>query len=305
MKALCSMDLIYLVISMVTRVADFMMPLNPSLISKITAYTTAYLDRIIVQSAGASSIFLVVIIAVDRFVAICFPLWITSSVLTTHPRVFVIMTTIFNFLFMSPNFLRYKIVLYQNPVYNQTMWRTVDSDFKLHMSEFFRVHVIAGEVLYRYIVVGIVLVCNITTITYLWIAAKKRKKLTLASSTNQTQGKPKQEMKATRMLLGVATLFLFCVAPGVAQTLSTRINPDLYFYRKQHYLFLAITYLTSLLMKINSSANILIYYSLNSAFRSTFKHIFHIEKQAHKVTEESSQMAKSTQAKLASSPTNK
>ena len=245
--------------------------------SKIIAYSEQYVNAVR-MGAGGNTAILIVIISLERFVAICFPMMAERSLLNRYPLIAILLALPLNAAFLSFNFLAYDIISYYNPIHNTLMWRTTLSEFALR-GNFLKVYGPVAEVLYRILPVIIVLTCNISTVGRLHHAARARKFLT-ESQSQYTSPNTASEKQATRMLLGVAVLFLICITPGSIVGLIILLDPDWSYMAKEHFFFLALSQITGVLSKINSAANLVVYVMASRNFRDTLAYMLCCRKKA-------------------------
>ena len=276
LKALCAADFIYLTLSLYDHLVEYTFHINPRTLSQITAYGVKYVRPFTMCFAGTSS-FIVVVISIERLTAICFPLWAGSSGFNRYPGLPIGIAALLNVTVATISILCFQPVEYYDPSTNQMLWRIVRTPFAQN-GNFLKIFGIVAEVVYRLVAVILVMACNMCTVVTLYIASKRRKKLTqgVVPSTSSS------ESQATRMLLGVAFLFLFCVLPSFTRSLLGFLHPEW----KLAFLYRGISEVVNVLTKINSAANLVVYVLASASFRSSLINIIcHRETPAKPVTE--------------------
>ena len=90
-----------------------------------------------------------------------------------------------------------------------------------------------------------------------------------SSSTQTSSGMSSKEVALTKMLIGTSILFLICVFPNVVFRFAWLFLPELNVGRSQQNLFMVCLWVLDVVSWVNSSFNILVYYTMGSRYRAT------------------------------------
>lgn len=261
LTALCATDLIFLTTSLYESVLEYMQPYYPQSITMLQAYGRKFVQPI-TKGARASSSFLVVVIAMERFLAITYPLGANKSCFKRCPFVPITIVIACNIIFCTFIALSFEPV--QQP---DSTWKAFISSFA-KQGNFLKVYGIVAEVLYQLLPAFLVSSFNIGTISQLYIARRTRKAMSQGRPTGNAA-----DAQATRMLLGVAIFFNICVIPSFVLGLMRLIRPD-WRVGKERLLISTATLLGKLLSRINSSSNIFVFICTSGRFREIFISLF-------------------------------
>ncbi|KAK3106510.1 hypothetical protein FSP39_021445 [Pinctada imbricata] len=215
------------------------------------------------------SVWLVVLISIERFLAVSFPLKI--KIWVSKARMFIAVVTIYilTLASLSPIAAQYTTGTLHNPRTNSTTYFIKPSQFYFNNIDFLKIHnEIFGIAVFRYIPVILVILFNSVIMVSLQRRAKWRSKKSSLKSKDEAQA------KITRMLLIVSLVCLICTTPGAIFILYSQIDPDFVFMGKYHNFFLVISDMCMLLEVINSSANFVIYMLCNEQFYQVYKKMF-------------------------------
>ena len=296
LKALCISDVTYLTLALYGEVVEYFIPLNPELVSKIVAYGFPYYEITVMRGAVGMSTFLVVIISIERFIAVCFPFWVNKSVFCTRPSIPIYISLLIHVTIAALLAPCFDIVPYHDPLYDVTMWRNRYSAFATR-GNFLQIFSVVMEILYRGVSVCVVVLCSICTVVCIQIAAKRRQAMThsgTSKSSGTTTSAVSSEAQITRMLLGLALLFLICMLPSLFTGLLHTLNADWSIMGREHFMFLTVAKMSVLTSRINSAANIFVYVLSSRNFRTVLWTIFCIDKTGERVGKTAKRVTKST-----------
>ena len=213
------------------------------------------------------STLLVVMISVERLIAVAFPLQVRSLVTKTRMIVAVIACYIIPFAFCAGLPPQYTYTFIRGrPYISQTDFAKENVDSLKIYNEYFLV------ISLRYIPVIVVIILN--TLIIILFKRSRRFQTKNTGSSERELARQREDRKLTRMLLTVAIIFLICLLPGDAVLLIAGINTKFSFFGTYHNFFLAISDLSLLFEIINSSINFIIYMVLNKLFFETYKSLF-------------------------------
>ena len=99
------------------------------------------------------------------------------------------------------------------------------------------------------------------------------------SSSSTLSSISSQELALTKMLIGISLLFIVCVSPFVLLRFAWFFMPEMDVGCRHHNLYLTGLWIAEPFSFVNSSFNILVYYSMGSRYRETFWSLFRITTQ--------------------------
>ena len=213
------------------------------------------------------STLLVVLISIERMIAVAFPLKVRSLVTKSRMIAAVVMCYIIPFAFAAGLPPQYTYTFIQGrPYIAQTKFAKDNADTLKIYNEYFLV------ITLRYIPVILVIIFNTVIIVLFKQGRKFQQKSTVM--TDRDSARLQEQRKLTRMLLSVALVFLVCLLPGDIVLLISGINTKFSFFGTYHNFFLVISDVSLLFEIINSSINFIIYMLLNKLFYGTCKSLF-------------------------------
>ena len=99
------------------------------------------------------------------------------------------------------------------------------------------------------------------------------------SSSSTLSSISSQELALTKMLIGISLLFIVCVSPFALLRFAWFFMPEMDVGCRHHNLYLTGLWIAEPFSLVNSSFNILVYYSMGSRYRETFWSLFRITTQ--------------------------
>ena len=209
------------------------------------------------------STLLIVLISLERFLAVAFPLKIRQ--LVTIPRMVTAVVACYVITFAGiagiPPQYTYSY-LRGTPVISSTDFAIDNAKALKIYNEYFL------AIFYRYIPVAIVLLLNISIIFLL------RKSKQFKKSVAKGSERSDEQRKITRMLLTVAIIYLICLIPGDAILIASDVDNKFRFFGNYHNLFLIVSDISLLFELVNSSINFIIYMVLNKNFYAVYVSLF-------------------------------
>ena len=130
-----------------------------------------------------------------------------------------------------------------------------------------------------------VMIIMVTTATMI-IAMKIREAAAWRAEISSANGRSSsslssispQEVALTKMLIGIAVLFIVCVSPFALLRVVWLFLPEMDVGRRHHIIYLTGLWILKPFSLINSSFNIFVYYTMGSRYRETFWSLFKIKK---------------------------
>ncbi|VDI13700.1 Hypothetical predicted protein [Mytilus galloprovincialis] len=261
-------DLCFLITNM-TRKSSCLISLIDEYAEEIYTATIFGPLFFVITSFSRVSAWLVVLVSIERVIAVTFPLKIKVWVSKQRMIMAVIVIYILTFVFLSPIAFQYKVGSMFSRRTNTTSYFISTSEFYSSYEDILTVHnEILGTVLFRYLPVFLTMLFNLIIIINLQRRSLRRKAMT-SSKTDS-----KSEDKITRMLLIISAVCLICTTPGSLLLLVSRFVDGFEFFGKYHNIFVVFSDLSLLLSMINSSVNFIIYMVCNKQFSEAYTTIF-------------------------------
>jgi hypothetical protein len=275
LMTLCCLDLVFLVTSLFESAVEFAEPHHPKIISMLRAYDRQYIQAITKGSRSASC-FVVVIISIERFVAVTYPLAASKTCFSRLPGLPIILVVLLNAVFSL--FIVLCLDARKTP---DGMWTISLTQFAIK-NNFLKVYGTVAEVVTQLVPASLVSVFNLVTIVQLAIASNKRKAMSSSDSTSDAQ--------ATKMLLGVALLFNVCVLPSFIVGVTYLIRTDWRYTLPVK----SCSLVARLLSRLNSSLNIVVYVVASKRFLGVLQDLFRRGRGSDGSTKSSSEPTMST-----------
>ncbi|CAH1772990.1 unnamed protein product [Owenia fusiformis] len=229
-----------------------------------------------------TSVWLVVLVTVDRFVAVCFPLRAVSLCTIFRARVLCLSVFIMSIVYHIPMFFEWKMAWARNMCSRKFEYVLSFTD----TGENFYYQLIYGFILnlmFKNVVpILIVFILNIMLIRDLYRAKRARVEIQIGANTHS-----RQERDITMTLLSVSTILIICLIPRLAlkgmrlvlwipKTNEEKIaqfwSLEAYdnYYWSSNYLFIASVFS----MRANSAVNFFIYCIVRKGFLKELRVIF-------------------------------
>ena len=214
-----------------------------------------------------ASVWLTVILAVERYIAICHPL--RSMSMWTVNRAICISTTTFviSLIYRLPHFFKYKIVSFHDPCIQKSVpWHVLTS---LGTNDLFRdIYKWSDCVLLVILPFSALLFLNGCLIREIHRSTNYLR-YHLASDSNVQNIITSEEIKITFMLISVVVVFFICEAPYVTLNIVRQLKQEILFNE-----YRIMSYIVILLLCLRSSFNFIVYCWFSEKFWNTFKQTF-------------------------------
>ena len=233
------------------------------LANKIEQYSNLgfiYIDMVLTYTAT----YIIVIMAIERLMALVRPFSIKDSTLTKHPKKIVFLTLILNAIFLCPFPINFEVASYENDE-NRTEYYL---RYKLYAVEWMADYEFVHTFVHNYIPGSILLVVNVAIPIAFARILKRRSALKTTSSLSGHQ------TKITSAVMGITVLyFLFSIPDGFIKT-RAYFDRDYSFsgkYRLNFWLFVDIS---NLFTYLNAANDFVIYILVSDHYRTIFKEMY-------------------------------
>ena len=95
-----------------------------------------------------------------------------------------------------------------------------------------------------------------------------------SSSSSSSLSISPQEVALTKMLIGIAVLFIVFISPHVVFRLACFVFPEMDIGRRNQNVYISGVWILEICMNVNSSFNIFVYYTMGSRYRETVWALF-------------------------------
>ena len=255
-------DLLFLVI-LSTRLLDttFSHASNEyHLFAIYMTYANIFLNAFLI-----ASIWMTVMLAIERYIAICQPFIAARACTVLRARVMIVIIYTFSFLCRMPMFWEHKIESFTDPMTNKTIVYMVPSELmadKAYMNIYpWVVDAFISSVL-PFLLLLVLNVCLIVEVR----KSSQYIKANLLSVHDARSSIKREELQITIMLISVVIVFFICQAPYVIYTAVVSINRCILSDS-----FYTLRYMTMLLLTTKSAINFVLYCCFSEKFCQTLK----------------------------------
>lgn len=263
LMALAIADLLFLVL-LIPRLAE----------NQLEADTQSYYTYQIYAAYSAdignmcllASIWVTVMLALERYIAVCKPFLAAKLCSVSRARMFIVSIFVTAVLVRVVNFWQYKVHYYSNG--NVSVHFLKHTEFSYH--QFWHIYALLVDVFLASVIPFVILlVTNILLIQAVRRSTRylQRNQLAAPKSTSAVQ---REELQITIMLISVIIVFFICQAPYVIYVAIASMNKN-NMMTSGFFLFKDIT---MLLLTLKSAVNFILYCWFSERFRATLKRTF-------------------------------
>lgn len=222
---------------------------------------------IILTAFLMASVWLTVMLAIERYIAICHPLRAMGICTVARARGIIVFIYILSLLLRIPDFLKYEVRSFREPCLKKdVMFQDVSV---LAQNNTFRLVTSWVDcILLAILPFSLLLFLNICLISEIHRSTNYLR-YHMATDANVQTIITGEEIKITMMLISVVVVFFICEAPFVILGILKQLNPDTLFEN-----YNLLSYITILLLVLRSSFNFVLYCWFSEKFWNTFKKTF-------------------------------
>ena len=213
------------------------------------AYLYAFLIPIIQRISGVFTMFMLI----QRFVLVCFPFRVKQWCTPRNSFLPVVISVIFIFSYFVIGLFRYEIKMIFDSQRNATVPVRINTKFFNENKTFYDCWAVFGHVVIRGIPIITVAILSIVIIIRLYMLRELRSSMTI----NVTNAK--HEHQITRVLVVIAAVYVLTDTLGLVYLPIRYFSSTFGAYKKDHYLYFLLVYLSSLLSCCNAAMNFLVY----------------------------------------------
>ena len=217
---------------------------------------------------GNISSSLVVIMSVERFVAVACPLYVKSFVLERHPRRVIAVLLVVQIILRAPTVIWTGVSSRIDCATNSTIYYLEYREWSRDIV-FRRVLFYCLVVIDRLVPVLIVLCMNAGIL----ISLKRRPKLSVSHMRKDSSGSMEKN-KITVTLLVLSTFYLCTSIPNMAMYILVTLAPEFTLMSKEYYLYSVVINTQILIVVLNAANDFVIYILSSNRFRALFKEKF-------------------------------
>lgn len=259
--ALASADLMFLII-LTTTLGEYLFKRNDSAFYRYAIYVP--FATIFMQIFLMSSIWLTVVLAMERYLAICRPFYVPHICSIFGARVIIVIIYISAFICRMPNFWEYKI-MHAHDIYYITL-----TDFALSHHYQTVYHWIVDVVFTTILPFLFLLILNFRLI---WEVRKstayiQRNLIVTVNKANLTA--QKEELQITIMLISIVLVFFICQFPYVMYTAIVSTHK----FQLVSSGFMMFRYVAMMMLSLKAALNFILYCWFSEKFWVTLKRIF-------------------------------
>lgn len=226
-------------------------------------------SEIFLKMFNLASVWITVVLAMERFIAICYPYKAMLMCTVRRARWIVLSIYVASFLCQLPQFLKYKIVSSTNE-FNQISYNlhmTSVSNNKLYMI----IYAWVLEGLLGVIIPFLLILGLNTRLIYEIHKSTKYLQRQIGATCRASCAITSEQLKITTMLIGMCVVFLVCQAPYVVYNYLMSVKLTMFQGSRFYLVFMSISVL---LAALKSAVNFILYCWFSEKFWITFKRIF-------------------------------
>ena len=269
LMALAIADLLFLIILATTLVENQFAPDSKAIYMYqiYITYVVIFLDIFLM-----ASVWMTVMLAVERYIAICHPFVATRMCTITKARIIIPIIFFLMLLFRMSHFWEHKVVSFYDPSINTTLYYVQATDLSVNKVYLTISHVVVNAILTSALPFLLLTILNILLIREVRKSTEYFKRNMMVSQ-NSTSVVQREELQITIMLISVIIVFFICQAPYVTYTAVASIAN--FGATNQTLLFRSVAII---LLTIKSSVNFILYCWFSEKFWATLKRSFCLEK---------------------------
>lgn len=234
-------------------------------------YVFSIVSEPILFFIATCAIWMTVIIAFVRYVAVCHPFLTQRLCNKTNIWMVISMVMITAAIFHIPWFFTYKIV---KDSFNDQQWMLQETKLLQSKLYIFGYRTVFMDILVRGLLPMLILgYCNVRLLYTVYRQPCIDALAMAATNNNMHQSQMKEAKNVTKVIVSIISVYIISYFPGTINAIAQEINPKLSKLKcgtPGYYL----TFAFDALLVMNSCVNFIIYYVIRKSFRNNFKGLF-------------------------------
>ncbi|XP_071114860.1 allatostatin-A receptor-like [Haliotis cracherodii] len=222
-----------------------------------------YVSNFVLASLRVLMYCLTVLVSLERFLAVAFPLKSRSFRLIKSPLIFIVAMSAICFLCHLPGAFKYNVV----PKPNSTDYTIKPSVMFINNRDLLLGIGAANKILFTYIVLACGLIMNLCVLLALRKHSRNRQKM---NTTVDAEKAAKRERQTTITILTSTFLFTVLALPLATDSMVQAFVVDYNVFKKEHYVNMLMKEVNGLLIMFSLSTDFVFYIALSRAYRRTF-----------------------------------
>ncbi|XP_013091101.2 uncharacterized protein LOC106074802 [Biomphalaria glabrata] len=214
------------------------------------------------------TLYITVYITAERCLCILFPLTIKTLVTPRKTKSIIALINFLNALTLIPEYTSTYLAWRFNPLRNTTI---LGLAFRGNRAETQGVSFLLHVIL---VVFGLCSVIVLTSVLVIQLRRQTKWRLKNRAENSKLSLLSSRDRKSVVLVIAVATFVVISYIPLTSVSLVTVFVPEFYIEGKLYKVFGETWAMVTLIGMTNASANIIIYYKMNSKYRPTFHEIF-------------------------------
>lgn len=270
LKALAITDLIFLTLFSTKLLDNHFAEKGPIAFEKFHIYL-AYLE-IFLHLFNMASIWLTVMLSIERYIAICYPLRAVSLSTVSGARKFIVTIYFVAFLCGLPKFWEFKVA--RIPQFPTPFIKLTELSYN---TEYIMAYRIVYEILLSAVIPFLFLIVINSRLIQEIHRSTRYLRHHLAADSIVSHVISAEELQLTLMLVGITAVFFLCHAPYVVYNFIAVLTK--YIYSRSPAMgftraFRTFLHVSLLLLSVKSAVNFILYCWFSEKFRVTFKRLF-------------------------------
>lgn len=261
--SLTTLDSIFLLVGLIRVIPNFVRIYDKYLSNMLEEYGNlgfVYADMVLTYSTTS----LIVIMAVERLMALVRPFSVKDSVLIKHPKKIVVSCFVLNALFLSMYPIHFEVASLTN-FENRTEFYL---RFKLYAVEYMETYEIVHTFVHNYIPACILLVVNILIpISFARIMRRR-------SALSKTTSAQNKQTKITFAVLGITIFYLLFSFPDSFIKTRAYFDKDYSFSGKYRLSFWMMVDISNMFSYLNAANDFIIYILVSDHYRRIFRDLY-------------------------------
>jgi thyrotropin-releasing hormone receptor len=227
-------------------------------------------SAIFMQIFLLASIWITVMLAVERFIAICRPFLANKMCTVNKARIIILVIYTLAVICRLPNFWENRIVTVYDTTMNSTLAYMEVTDFSVNEHYMVLYPWIIDVIITSMIPFLLLILLNVKLIWEVKKSTQYLRRNRIIRSNRKSSIAKQEDLQITIMLISVIMVFFVCQAPYVIYTAIVSINK----FAAHSSGLMLFRYVTMLLLTLKSAVNFILYCWFSEKFWATFKKMF-------------------------------